>query len=94
LLQVLGSDPLSVIAGEDDRRPDVKILLDLLAEAEERAGAAVLQRWVRATGPGGRPLDALLQRDFARFEDQLATLAERGFVISRGPAPSGPASSP
>jgi hypothetical protein len=42
----------------------------------------VLRRWVRAAGPAGRPLDALLQRDFARFEDQLATLAERGFVIS------------
>jgi hypothetical protein len=85
---VLGSDPLSVIAGEEDARPDVKILLDLLAEAEERAGPAVLRRWVRAAGPQGRPLDALLQRDFARFEDQLATLAERGFVITRpSPAP-------
>jgi hypothetical protein len=72
-----------VIAGEEDERPDVKILLDLLAEAEERAGAQVLRRWVRAGGPAGRPLDALLQRDFARFEDQLATLAERGFVITR-----------
>jgi hypothetical protein len=59
-----------------------------LAEAQERAGAAVLRRWVRAAGPAGRPLDALLGRDFARFEDQLATLAERGFVITR-PA-SGP----
>lgn len=87
LLEILGSDPLSVIAGEEDARPDVKILLDLLAEAEERAGAAVLRRWVRAAGPAGRPLDALLARDFARFEDQLATLAERGFVISR-PAPA------
>jgi hypothetical protein len=80
---VLGSDPLSVIAGEEDERPDVKILVDLLAEAEERAGAAVLRRWVRASGPQGRPLDALLSRDFARFEDQLAALAERGFVITR-----------
>jgi hypothetical protein len=83
LLEILGSDPLSVIAGEEDARADVKILLDLLAETEERAGAAVLRRWVRAAGPAGRPLDALLARDFARFEDQLATLAERGFVISR-----------
>jgi hypothetical protein len=77
-----------VIAGEEDARPDVKILLDLLAEAEERAGPAVLRRWVRAAGPAGRPLDALEARDFARFEDQLATLAERGFVITR------PASAP
>jgi hypothetical protein len=85
---VLDADPLSVISGEEDARPAVKILLDLLAEAEERAGEQVLRRWVRAVGPAGRPLDALLQRDFARFEDQLATLAERGFVITRpSPAP-------
>jgi hypothetical protein len=63
------------------------VLLALLAEAEERAGAAVLRRWVRAAGPAGRPLDALLRRDFARFEDQLATLAERGFVIRGGEKP-------
>jgi hypothetical protein len=39
---------------------------------------------VRREGPAGRPLDALLARDFARFEDQLATLAERGFVLRGG----------
>jgi hypothetical protein len=79
---VLDADPLSVIAGEQDARPEVRILLDLLADAEERAGAPVLRRWVRAAGPAGRPLDSLLARDFARFEDQLGTLAERGFVLS------------
>jgi hypothetical protein len=83
LLQILGSDPIAVITGEEDERPDVRILLELLAEAQETAGAPVLQRWLRATGPEGRPLDALLERDFARFEDQLATLRERGFVIRR-----------
>jgi hypothetical protein len=87
LLTVLDADPLSVITGEQDARPEVQILLDLLHEAEERAGAAVLRRWVRTRGPGGRPLDHLLARDFAAFEDQLATLAERGFVISRAQAP-------
>ena len=56
----------------------------LLADAEERAGAALLRRWIRASGPSGRPLDALLARDFGRFEDALATLAERGFVIRGG----------
>lgn len=86
LLTLLDADPLSVISGEEDARPEVKILLDLLADAEERAGAQPLRRWVRTEGPQGRPLDALLRRDFPRFEDQLATLAERGFVISRGPA--------
>ena len=57
---------------------------DLLAEAEERAGAPVLRRWVRAAGPNGRPIDHLLTRDFAAFENDLATLADRGFVLRGG----------
>jgi hypothetical protein len=57
------------------------ILLDLLAEARERAGGGVLRRWVRASGPHGRPIDALTSRDFEAFEDALADLAERGFVL-------------
>ena len=75
-----------MLAGELDHKPELPILRDLLAEAEERAGAPVLRRWVRASGPGGRPLDHLLARDFAAFEDALATLAERGFVLSGGGA--------
>jgi hypothetical protein len=70
-----------VLTGELDHRPELPILLDLLAEAEERAGAPVLRRWVRAAGPSGRPLDFLLARDFGAFEDALGTLAERGFVL-------------
>ena len=73
-----------VVSGDLDHKPELPILLDLLAEAEERAGAAVLRRWVRAAGPAGRPLDLLLARDFAAFENALATLAERGFVIRGG----------
>ncbi len=84
LLVVLDADPLEVVGGDLDHRPELPILLDLLAEAEEQAGAPVLQRWVRREGPAGRPLDALLARDFGRFEDQLATLAERGFVLRGG----------
>lgn len=84
LLAVLDADPLSVIGGGLEHKPELPILLDLLGEAEERAGAPVLRRWVRATGPGGRPLDLLLARDFAAFEDALATLAERGFVLRSG----------
>jgi hypothetical protein len=78
---VLDADPIGVITGELEHKPELPILLDLLAEAEERAGAPVLRRWVRAAGPDGRPLDALLARDFGAFEDALATLAERGFVL-------------
>ena len=81
LLRVLDADPLEVITGELEHRPELPILLDLLAEAEERAGAPVLRRWVRATGKHGKPIDLLLARDFGNFEDALSDLAERGFVL-------------
>ena len=84
LLRVLDADPLSVITGELEHKPELPILLDLLAEAEERAGAPVLRRWVRAAGPAGRPLDLLLARDFAAFEDALGVLQARGFVLRGG----------
>jgi hypothetical protein len=95
LLRVLDADPLAVITGELEHKPELPILLDLLAEAEERAGQPVLKRWVRAAGPAGRPLDALLARDFGAFEDALGLLARRGFVVTtpgRGASP--PATSP
>jgi hypothetical protein len=72
-----------VVVGELDHKPELPILLDLLAEAEERAGSAVLRRWIRATGPHGRPIDLLLTREFAAFETALAGLRERGFVLRR-----------
>jgi hypothetical protein len=81
LLAVLDEDPLTLLTGELEHKPELPILLDLLAEAEERAGAAVLRRWVRANGPQGRPLDHLLARDFGAFENALSTLAERGFIL-------------
>jgi hypothetical protein len=81
LCQTLDADPLTLVSGQLDHRPELGILLDLLAEAEEQAGAPVLRRWVRATGPSGPPIDHLLTRDFAAFETDLATLADRGFVL-------------
>ena len=84
LCATLAVDPLTLLSGQLDHRPELGILLDLLAEAEEQVGAAVLRRWVRATGPAGRPLDALLARDFAMFEDQVAELRGRGFVLRGG----------
>jgi hypothetical protein len=83
-MEALDADPLTLLSGQLDHRPELPILLDLLAEAEERAGAPVLRRWLRAEGPAGRPIDALLARDFATFEDALDTLAQRGFVIRGG----------
>ena len=94
---MLDADPLAVITGELEHKPELPILLDLLAEAQERAGAPVLRRWTRAAGPNGRPLDMLLARDFGAFEHALATLAERGFVLSstrRGPGGVPPARHP
>jgi hypothetical protein len=41
----------------------------------------MLRSWVRATGHAGRPVDALVRRDFPAFEDALAELEHRGFVI-------------
>jgi hypothetical protein len=84
LLRVLDADPLAVIGGELEHKPELPILLDLLAAAEERAGAPVLRRWVRAAGPAGTPLELLLARDFAAFEDALAMLEERGFILRSG----------
>ena len=84
LCAILEAEPLTLLSGQLDHRPELGILLDLLAEAEEQVGAAVLRRWVRATGPAGRPLDALLARDFATFEDQVGELRGRGFVLRGG----------
>jgi hypothetical protein len=87
LCRVLDVDALTLLSGQLDDRPELPILRDLIAEAEERAGAPVLRRWVRASGPSGRPIDHLLNRDFAQFENDLATLADRGFVLRSGPGP-------
>ena len=83
LMTVLETDPLSVITDELGHRPEIAILLDLTQEAEEQAGAEVLRRWLRVGRPP--PLDLLLRRDFGAFEDALAQLAERGFVLRAGP---------
>jgi hypothetical protein len=83
LLQILGSDPIAVITGEEDLRPEVQILLQLL---EENPPPHV---WLRTGSPS--PLQRLLQQDFAGFEDALADFNERGFVIRRGRGPSRPA---
>jgi endonuclease/exonuclease/phosphatase (EEP) superfamily protein YafD len=85
---VLDADPLTLIAGDLDHRPELPILLTLTEEAAERVGEATLARWARSPGPAGRPLDHLLARDFPAFEDALGLLADRGWVIrGRGGAP-------
>jgi hypothetical protein len=80
LLTVLDADPLSVVSGDLDHRPEVPILLALTEDLD----AAVLRRWLRARGPHGRPLDLLLGRDFPAFEDAVEELRGRGFVLRGG----------
>jgi hypothetical protein len=84
LCVALDVDPLTVITGELDHKPQLAILLALTEEATERVAPGVLPRWVRSSGPAGRPLDHLLARDYAAFEDDLQALAERGFVLRGG----------
>ena len=81
LIRTLDASALELLSGELEHRPELPILLDLLADAEERTSPQTLRRWVRASGPHGRPIDHLTQRDFARFEEALDDLARRGFVI-------------
>jgi hypothetical protein len=38
---------------------------------------------LRTEGPKGRPIDLLLNRDFAAFEDALQVYRERGIVIRK-----------
>jgi hypothetical protein len=78
------------VSGDLDHKPELPILLDLLADHDDSG----LRRWLRTEGPAGRPIDLLLRRDFAAFENALGTLAERGFVIRRDPGASRRASSP
>lgn len=84
LCQVLAVDPLTLVSGQIDHSSELPILLDLLDEASDRAGPAVLKRWLRAAGPIGTPIDALLARDFGAFEDAVGELAARGFVLRGG----------
>jgi hypothetical protein len=86
LCAALDVDPLSVIGGELEHKPQLPILLALTEGAAERVADGVLRRWLRSAGPRGRPIDHLLARDYAAFEDDLQALADRGFVLRGGGA--------
>jgi hypothetical protein len=81
LCEVLAVDPLAIITNDLDHRPELQILLALTAEAADRVGAPTLRSWLRRRGPDGVPAEHLRARDFPAFEDDLAVLAERGFVV-------------
>jgi hypothetical protein len=82
LCEVLAVDPLAVLTNDLHHRPELQILLELTAEAAQQVGDGVLRRWLRRRGPRGVPFEHLRGRDFAAFEDDLADLAERGFILS------------
>jgi hypothetical protein len=84
LCRTLDADPLTLLSGQLEHRPELPILLTMLNEALETTSASLLQRWVRASGPHGRPIDALTSRDFTAFEDALAEFGRRGFVLRGG----------
>ncbi len=88
-LEVFAVDPLSLISGELDHRPELPILAVLARAAAQQAGETGLRRWLRAPGPAGRPIDLLVAGDFAAFEDALETLADRGLVLRAGPLAAG-----
>ena len=79
LLTILDADPLAVVGGNLDHKPELPILLALLADHDESG----LKRWVRTDGPNGRPIDLLLARDFAAFETALADFRDRGLIIRK-----------
>ena len=81
LCQILAVEPLELLSDQIGHRGELPILLALVDDASQRASPEMLARWVHARGPHGRPIDALLARDFSRFEDAMADLAERGFVL-------------
>jgi hypothetical protein len=81
LCRTLGADPLTLLSGQLEHRPELPILLTMLDEAQDSADASVLRRWVRVTGERGRPIDALVNRDFPAFEDALAEFGQRGFEL-------------
>ena len=84
ILAILDADPLSVLGGELEHKPQLALLLALTNEPAEQVGVPTLQRWLRTSGPAGRPVDLLVRRDFGGFEDALATLEARGLIIRRG----------
>ena len=77
LLTIVDADPLTVMSGDLEHRPEIPILLTLTEDIDE----SVLRRWLRASGANRRPLDLLLARDFAAFEDAVEDLRSRGMVI-------------
>ena len=85
LCDVLGLSPIELLAGDGDLLPQTGVLDELLREAATKVHPEAIHRWVRASGPAGRPLDHLLAHDYPAFESALETLLDRGFVVRKQP---------
>ena len=81
ILAILGATPLDLISGQEDEREDLRVLMALLNDAEEQAGAATLRRWVRSGPLTRRPIDLLARHDWGAFETALEDLIDRGFTL-------------
>ncbi len=83
LCDILGLSPVQLLTGEADLLPQTAVLDELLRAAGEQVSAEGIQRWVRASGPAGTPLEHLLAHDYGAFENALETLLSRGFVVRK-----------
>lgn len=83
LCDVLGLGPVELLSGDGDVLPQTGVLDALLREAVRQVQPQAIHRWLRTSGPAGRPLDHLLARDYAAFEASLEALLARGFVVRR-----------
>ncbi|MBJ7472303.1 MAG: hypothetical protein JHD16_13435 [Solirubrobacteraceae bacterium] len=83
LCDVLGLTPVQLLSGEGDLLPQTAVLDELLRAAGEQVSAEGIQRWLRASGPAGTPLEHLLAHDYGAFETALDTLLSRGFVVRK-----------
>ncbi len=81
IMVILGATPLDLIAGQEDEREDLRVLMALLNDAEEQAGAATLRRWVRSGPFMQRPIDLLARHEWPAFETALEDLIDRGFTL-------------
>ena len=83
LCDVLGLTPVQLLAGEADLLPQTSVLDELLRATRDLVHEDALRRWLRASGPAGRPLDHLIAHDYGAFELALETLQSRGFVVRK-----------